>query len=463
MKIIQITPGSGGNFYCENCLRDAILVQAWRALGHDAVVVPLYLPLDMDKAFSVAPNKIYFGGINVYLQQKFALFRKLPSWLDRLFDSPVLLRMAAKRAGMVDARQLAETTISILQGNHGRQVKELNRLVNFLAQNQTPDIICLSNIMLSGLAESIKQKLHVPVVSLLQDEDEFLDIMPEPWHSQAWDVLRDNIRHIDCCIAVSQYYANFMAPRLKLGDDKLKVCYVGIAQPAGTISDTPDNISGNMLSKTKKEITNFPPSASAFAVAADKPVPAAVPVIGYLSRMCPEKGLDILVDAFITLKKHPALHLLKLRIAGGHTKDDEPFIRQVTQKLELAGYLKDVEFISAFDAEVRSGFFRSITLLSVPEKRGPACAMYALEALAYAVPIVQPPVGVFNELYDMIGPAVRLAASPAASDLAQAMYPLLTDTTLAQRLGLDGRNMVQKNFNVDISACRMINIFRDIL
>ncbi|MCK5114935.1 MAG: hypothetical protein KAR11_09265 [Phycisphaerae bacterium] len=44
MKIIQLTPGSGDNFYCENCLRDNFIVKALRQLGHDAVLVPLYLP-----------------------------------------------------------------------------------------------------------------------------------------------------------------------------------------------------------------------------------------------------------------------------------------------------------------------------------------------------------------------------------------------------------------------------------
>ena len=98
MKIVQIVPGSGGTFYCENCLRDSSLAKAFRALGHDAVLVPMYLPVFTDEPEIGRDTPVFFGGINVYLQQKFSLFRKTPRWLDRLFDSRWLLNLAAKRA-----------------------------------------------------------------------------------------------------------------------------------------------------------------------------------------------------------------------------------------------------------------------------------------------------------------------------------------------------------------------------
>ena len=33
MRIVQLTPGSGDNFYCENCLRDLTLVRAMQRGG----------------------------------------------------------------------------------------------------------------------------------------------------------------------------------------------------------------------------------------------------------------------------------------------------------------------------------------------------------------------------------------------------------------------------------------------
>ena len=120
MKIVQICPGSGDNFYCENCLRDAALVKALRKLGHDVLMVPLYLPLQADKVEQVSNAPLFFGGVNIYLQQKLSLFRRTPRWIDRWFDSRGLLEWAGRKAGMTNARDLGETTISMLEGEDGR-------------------------------------------------------------------------------------------------------------------------------------------------------------------------------------------------------------------------------------------------------------------------------------------------------------------------------------------------------
>src|SRR4030042_7066564 len=131
MRIVQITPSAGDSFYCENWRRDIGLVRAMRKLGHDVIMVPLYLPLPAQKGEAISSAPIFFGGINVYLQQKSSLFRKTPRWIDRLFDSPRLLGWVGRRAGMTSAHDLGRTTISMLQGEHGRQIKELDRLVDW--------------------------------------------------------------------------------------------------------------------------------------------------------------------------------------------------------------------------------------------------------------------------------------------------------------------------------------------
>ncbi|MHC4435161.1 MAG: glycosyltransferase family 4 protein, partial [Planctomycetota bacterium] len=216
MRIVQITPSAGDSFYCENCLRDATLVKAMLKLGHDVLMVPLYLPVQIEESASAHVSPIFFGGLNVYLQQKSGLFRKTPRWLDRVLDSPKLLSWIGRKAGMTSARDLGETTLSMLRGQEGRQIKELNRLVEWLAaQENKPDIICLSNILLVGLAGPIKKRLGVPVVCLLQDEDGFLDGLPSPYCDQAWQTIIERSKDVDAFIAVSKYYAQAMRERLR--------------------------------------------------------------------------------------------------------------------------------------------------------------------------------------------------------------------------------------------------------
>ena len=92
MRILQLTPGTG-SFYCGQCLRDNALALALRARGHEVHMIPLYLPLLTDERSALDDTPIFFGGINVYLEQKFALFRNTPAWIDRLFNAPGLLQI----------------------------------------------------------------------------------------------------------------------------------------------------------------------------------------------------------------------------------------------------------------------------------------------------------------------------------------------------------------------------------
>lgn len=428
MRIIQITPSAGDSFYCENCLRDAALARAIMKLGHECLTVPLYLPLPGGQIDSADVSPIFFGGLNVYLQQKSALFRKTPRWLDSLLDSPRLLRSLGRMAGMTSARDLGETTISMLRGEKGRQIKELHRLIDWLDTHENrPDIICLSNILLVGLARSIKQRLGVPVGCLLQDEDEFLDGLTSPYSQQAWQILAERVSDIDAFIGVSNYYIETMKQRLELDPDRAFVVYTGI-------------------------------SLDEYEYHTDRP---EVPTIGYLSRMCPEKGLDTLVDAFLKIKKNEKLRNAKLRVAGGKRSDDEAFVNKISEKLRSQGVISDVEFLQDFDRKARTAFLKSLSALSVPEKQPVAYGLYALEALATGVPVVQPASGVFPELLEMTGGGLLFEPNDVEA-LAGALSSLLLDPVKAQRLAEQGRAGVCEKFNIDQTAKRIVRIYGQI-
>lgn len=224
MKIAQIVPGVGGGKVCGNCLRDGALVRQFRRLGCEVVVVPLYLPFrpEGEVADELAP--IFFGAINVYLQQKSALFRKTPRWLDRIFDNQKLLEWSSRRFQMVDAHVLGQTTVSMLKGRDGYQVKEVNRLISWLNKKEnSPDVVCLSNALLAGLAGPIKEAIGVPIVCLLQDEDKFLDKLARPYSQQGWSILTECACRVDSFIAVGERYADVMKKKLEIGQDKMHV------------------------------------------------------------------------------------------------------------------------------------------------------------------------------------------------------------------------------------------------
>jgi len=428
MRIVQLTPGAGDSFYCENCLRDVALVRAMRKRGHDVLMVPMYLPVQSDRKEELMDVPIFFGGVNVYLQQKWGLFRKTPRWIDRLFDSPWLLRCIGRRANVTSARDLGETTISMLQGEEGRQTKELNRLVDWLsAQENRPDIVCLSNVLLIGLARRLKAHLNVPVVCLLQDEDSFLEGLSPDYAEQAWGILAERSGDVDAFIAVSKYYADVMREKLSTEANRMYVVYMGVS------------LEGYEQRKSRPQ----------------------VPTVGFLSRMCSERGLDILVDAFIVLKKDENLKNARLRIAGGSSGDDKSFVHRIRRQISSCSFISDVDFISDFSRDTKISFLQTLSLLSVPEKKPVACGLYVLEALAAGVPVVQPASGVFGELLEMTGGGVLFEPNNSTA-LAAAMKKLLLDSDCAQQLGRQGRQAVFEKFNVERTAKDMVCIYEKI-
>ena len=429
MKIVQICPGSGDNFYCENCLRDAALVKAMRKLGHDVLMVPLYLPLQTDKTEQLSNAPLFFGGVNVYLQQKLAFFRKTPRWIDRWFDSRRLLEWAGRKAGMTNARDLGEATISMLQGEHGRQVKELDRFVDWLqSEPEKPDVVCLSNVLLAGLVRRIKDRLGVKVVCLLQDEDDFLDGLASPYAEQGWQIVCERARDIDAFLSVSQYYADTMKTRLSVPADRVHVTHMGIEPDIYAPAETaPD-----------------------------------VPTIGFLSRMCANRGLETLVDSFILLKQNAGLRNARLRISGGRNASDEPFIEQMRDKLEKAGVLADADFVQPFDRDSKLEFLKSLSVLSVPELKPVAYGLYVLESLAMGVPVVEPAIGCFPETIEMTGGGV-LYEPNTAEQLAEVLEPLLSDPQAASKLGAEGRAGVFKTLDIARTAGETVRVYEQIV
>ena len=319
MKIVQIVPGSGDNFYCENCVRDNSLVRALLARGEQVLAVPLYLPREIDTLDQTTDAPLFFGGINSYLQQKSGLFRHTPRWFDRLLDSRFLLRMAAHRAGSVRASGLGEMTLSMLQGRAGHQKKELERLIDWLGSIGKVDVVHISSPLLLGIGEEVKRRLGLPIVCTMQDEDTWIDAMDDPYPARCWDAMREAAAHVDVFVGVSRYFADVMQERMKLPADRVRVVPIGV-------------------------------DVDAFATAS---APVDPPVLGYLSRMSEPLGLGVLVDAFLRLKKTPGLEGLKLHASGGSTADDKPFLTRLHRTLASEGVADDVRFFDHFDPDAR--------------------------------------------------------------------------------------------------------------
>jgi len=427
MRIIQLTAGTG-SFFCGTCIRDNALVMALRKLGHDALMVPMYLEPALDESSGAEGAPLFYGGINVYLQEKLPLFRKTPRWIDRMLDSPALLKAAAGKAGMTKASELGELTVSTLRGEDGRQSKELDRLVDWLATDGRADVVCLSNVLLIGLARRIQERTSAAVVCTLQGEDTFLDSLPERDRTQAWTTIRERAGDVDAFVAVSKYHGDLMRERAGLPADRVHVVHNGI------------NLDG-YCSDARRQA----------------PEP---PVLGYFARMCWTKGLQTLIEAYISLRKRDKVKNLKLRVAGSRTEADVPFVTQMQQLLADAGLSADTEFLPNVDKPGKIDFLQSLSVLSVPATYGESFGLYVIEAMAAGVPVVQPRHAAFPELIEATGGGVLYDPNDPEA-LVSSLEELLLDSQRARELGEQGRKAVFDCFSVERMAARSAKVFEN--
>ena len=428
MRIINIIPSSGGSFYCQNCLRDSMLVIALRALGHDAVAVPMYLPLKDDENKPFGDTPVFYGAVNAYLKQEVPLLRNAPRWVDRMLDAPGLLNFAAKRAGSTRASGLEDMTLSMLRGEDGNQARQLDDLVAWLHHEGKPDVVHLSNALLLGLVHRIKDELDVPVVCSLQDEDVWLDAMEPDQAAPIWELMSDRATEIDMFVPVSRYYGECMRKRLRTPQTRMRVVHIGIDLDGYTQSTLP-----------------FDP-----------------PVLGYLSRMSESLGLDILVDAFIKLRERGTFPGLRLHATGGMTGDDVQFVNGLRQTLAQHGLGDAAEFAPDFTRGERLAFLGGLTVMAVPVPGGEAFGTFQLEALAAGVPIVQPNAGAFPEIVEATGGGVCYAPNDP-NTLADTLESLLGAPDRVKALGQHGRDVVERRFSAERMAKDMVAVYGEVL
>jgi len=426
MNIMHIIPGSGGSFYCGNCLRDSKYVEALRKSDHRVVKLPMYLPLFADEHDLSREIPVFYGAISIYLKQLYPIFRKAPAWFDNMLNSKPMLKLASKFAGSTRAKGLEEMTVSMLLGEEGQQKDELQRMVDWIVENCEPDVIHLSNALLLGLAHELSERLGVPVISSLQDEDVWVDVMKPSARDSVWKLMSKKGDHVSTFISVSDYYARVMQKQMDIPKEKLATVHIGV--------DPEDYTFMPVLEKKRN--------------------------IGYISRMCHSNGLDILTDAFILLKQKEEFKDVGLVLTGGSTGDDRKYLSDIKHKLREHGLQDQLEIHEDFEEVGLREYFQKVSMVSVPVRNGEAFGIYLLECMASGVPVVQPELGAFPEIVELTGGGLIYKENTPEA-LALSLEKLLSDPEKLDKLSRAGREGVEKHFHIDMQAERMVKIYQD--
>jgi glycosyltransferase involved in cell wall biosynthesis len=422
----MVTAGAGG-MYCGSCLQDNALVAALIKAAVDIQLLPMYTPIRTDEP-NQSLNQVFFGGINVYLQQKFPPWGKLPMFLTRWLDHPQLIRWVTSVQMQTNASRLGDLTVSMLKGSHGNQAAEVERLVEWLDKHAHPQLVHFSNILICGCAPTIKQRLDIPVLVTLQGDDVFLGDLGTPHQQAALDQIREIDRSVDAYVVHSDFYADHMASYLGIDRTKFR--------------------------KIPLSITTADLAGPVAPHAASRP-----PTIGYMARLAPEKGLPGLCAALELLRRRPATANVRLVIAGWLGADYQTEVEDLFQQLAAACGPDSFEFRGTVTRSEKRQLFSDIDVLSVPTTFLEPKGLYVLESLASGTPVVQPNHGVFPELLESTGGGL-LCQPNDPEDLADRLSELLTDESRRRELGATGQANVRKFHTATVAAAALQQIYR---
>ena len=424
LKIIFLTAGAAG-MYCGSCMHDNSLAAALCRAGHDCILQPLYTPIRTDVP-SLAREQLFFGGIHIFLLDRAPWLARLPRWIRRPLDFPPLVRFLTRKAASVDAEQFGELTVSMLRGAEGRQADEGDRLIDWL-DKERPDMIIWSNLLIAGMSNTIREKCpEVEQVAILQGDDLFFDHLSHEHRTKTIELMSQKAKVMDRLIVNSRFYAEEMGSILGIEPEGFEIHPLSI-EPAAQGDQDAVSRSGKFD-------------------------------VGYMARISPEKGLHVLVDAFIeSAKQMVDSHL---HVAGYLASNQLPYLDDLKDRIEAAGLIDRFTHHGELTSCEKHQFLSRMSVVSVPTTYADPKGLFVLESLDAETPVVQPDHGAFGELIASTGGGLLFPVGDAAA-LADRLVELHRDEEQRMRLAKSGKSAIKMRHHIDQAAQRLIGLTPD--
>lgn len=167
--------------------------------------------------------------------------------------------------------------------------------------------------------------------------------------------------------------------------------------------------------------------------------------VGYLGRISPEKGIDVLIDAARRTG-------IPTRIAG----DPSP-MPELQENLPA-----NVEFVGKLSREGVATFLEGVRVLVVPSVWYEAFGLVCVEALSRGIPVIASDIGGLPEVVHH-GKTGLLTPPGNATSLAESLQTMWDDPSYAQRLGAQGRQVVRERFSADAFYRQVSGIWSELL
>jgi glycosyltransferase involved in cell wall biosynthesis len=262
----------------------------------------------------------------------------------------------------------------------------------------------------------------------LQGEEIFLRQLREPYRGQALELIRAKIHDVDGFVAVSHYSAGYWIRELGIAESQMHVVPLGIS------------------------LEGYSPAEQA---------PHQPFRVGYLARVAPEKGLHVLAESYIRLRRQSEFRGAVLQAAGYLAPEHRAYLRGIERQMKDAGFGAEFHYQGELDRARKIEFLNSLHLLSVPCTYDEPKGIFLLEAMACGVPVVQPRRGAFPEILERTAGGVLVEPDNPAR-LADAIYRLWKAPEERAELGRRGAEGVRAHYSVSQMAQRALEAYQQI-
>ena len=180
-----------------------------------------------------------------------------------------------------------------------------------------------------------------------------------------------------------------------------------------------------------------------------------------LRASCAGKGLHVLAEAYIRLRRETEFSGAKLEAAGYLAPEHREYLRGIESRMREAGLGDEFCYRGVLDRRQKIDFLQKLNILSVPATYDEPKGIFLLEAMANGVPVVQPRRGAAREILQKTGGGILVEPNDTAS-LGQGILSLWKDPALAEELGKRGAQGVREHYSASRMAARALEVYAGI-
>jgi len=182
-------------------------------------------------------------------------------------------------------------------------------------------------------------------------------------------------------------------------------------------------------------------------------------IVLFVGKIDKRKGLEYLAHAFEKVKRN--VKNTKLVIVGKTRFEEDSYLNKIMEMMEAFGILDSVYFTGEISIEMLQEAYRACDVFVMPSITE-TFGIVVIEAMASGKPVVVTRSGGPEEL--VVDGKNGFVVGPRDSEaLADRIITILTDESLAERMGRYGRIHAERNFNWDKTAVETMKVYEDAL